>query len=487
MSRLSQTMERKRSRQAWPPLLRRVVNTIRTRRLFDPGQHLLVGVSGGPDSVALLSLLLRLQSSWSLTLTAVHFNYGLRGAESDADQAFVEEICREWKIPLRIRRLDVFARPRGTSLQAAARDLRYRAMTDLAEDCGADRIALGHTADDQAETVLLWMLRGAGLTGLSGMPACREGRIIRPLYEARRHDILAYLCDAGLSFRQDSSNATPVYVRNRIRQELLPALQRVVPSSVEALCRLGDICREEDAYLDQHVAALCEAQIVAAHEGAWAIDRSFLQQAPRAVQRRVVRELARRCDAAHRHPSLRAVERILHAATKQGVFAEMNVKSIRVTVEQDRIRFTPSRSVSVHRGHLPPTDPVVLAVPGQVMWAGTGQVIRAHLAPPGEVGEGRHSIVADADRLSGPMLVRAWAQGDRFHPAGMKGRSKKLQDFFTDLKVPIALRRRIPVVVAPEGIVWVVGYRQDERWIPTPATRRRLVVAVHAGPTGEGT
>jgi tRNA(Ile)-lysidine synthase len=437
--------------------------------------------------VALLSLLLRLQPSWSLTLTAVHCNYGLRGAESDADQAFVEEMCREWKIPLRIRRLDVLARPRGTSLQAAARDVRYRAMTDLAEECGAERIAFGHTADDQAETVLLWMLRGAGLTGLSGMPACREGRIIRPLYEARRHDILAYLRDAGLSFRRDSSNATPLYLRNRIRQELLPALQRVVPSGVEALCRLADICREEDAYLAQHVAAMCETEIVASGEGDWAIDRSVLRQAPRAVQRRVVRELARRCDAARRPPSLRAVERILHVAMKQGVLEEVDVKSLRVAVEKDRIRFIPSRSMDAQRDRLPPTGPMVLAVPGQVMWAGTGQVIRAHLASPVEVAEGRNSIVADADRLSDPLLVRAWAHGDRFCPAGMKGHSKKLQDFFTDMKVPIALRRRIPVVVAPEGIVWVVGYRQDERWIPTPATRRRLVVAVQAGPAEEGT
>ena len=161
-------------RQAWPAVLHRVVKTIRSNGLVERGQHLLVAVSGGPDSVALLSLLHRLRSSWALTLTAVHFNYKLRGAESDEDQEFVAVLCRELEIPLHAKRLDVRKRAPRTSLQAAARDLRYRAMMDIAEACGADRIAVGHTADDQAETVLLWMLRGAGLTGLSGMPVSRN-------------------------------------------------------------------------------------------------------------------------------------------------------------------------------------------------------------------------------------------------------------------------------------------------------------------------
>ncbi|MGQ0666725.1 MAG: tRNA lysidine(34) synthetase TilS [Nitrospiraceae bacterium] len=490
MNRLSQGIESKPSRRAWPALLHQVVRTIRSRGLVEPGQHLLVAVSGGPDSVALLSLLHRLRPSWSLTLTAVHHNYGLRGAESEADQEFVETLCRELKVPLQTRRLEVLARARRTSLQAEARDLRYRALTDLAGKCGADRIALGHTADDQAETVLLWMVRGAGMTGLSGMPACRDGQIIRPLYETRRRDILAYLHDAGLSFRRDSSNAKPLYLRNRIRHEILPVLQRVSPASVEALCRLADICREDDAYLDQQMAALCEDKIIPSRDGGWAIDRAFLQQVPHAVQRRVVRDLVRRCDSFRRSPSLGTVERILQVVTKRGVIADVNVKSIRVMVGEDRVRVIPSESLIVHRDRPHQVLPAILTVPGQVAWAETGQLIRAEVVPGGQ-GDAtaieKSRIVVDADRLSGPLLVRTWLPGDRFCPAGMKGRSKKLQDFFTDLKLPIAVRKRIPVVMAPEGIVWVVGYRQDERWTPTTATQRRMVIAVAAESTEEGT
>jgi len=489
MTVVEPAMEKKVRRRAWPALLHRVVKTIRSKGLVDRGQHVLVAVSGGPDSVAMLSLFHRLRSFWSLTMTAVHFNYGLRGAESDADQEFVAAFCRELGIPLDARRLDVQISSRRTSLQAAARDLRYHAMMDLAEKCGADRIAVGHTADDQAETVLLWMLRGAGLTGLSGMPAFREGKIIRPLYEARRQDILAYLRAEGQSFRQDSSNSKPLYLRNRIRQEVIPILQRLVPSTVDALCRLADICREEDCYLDQQVAELCVSMIRQEPDGGWAIDRSFLQQLPRAVQRRVVRDFLRRCDSLHRSPSIRTVERVLQAVTKSGRVSGVAVKSTRLVAGNDLVQFIPSGPRESSHDQRDHAASMILAVPAQVTWAGTGQVIRVQELAPRQAraaAQGRSCIVVDADRVSGPLVVRAWQPGDRFYPFGMKGRSKKLQNFFTDLKVSVAARRRIPVVVAPEGIVWIVGYRQDERWAPTMATERCLVMTAHEGSTGEG-
>ncbi len=483
------TMMGKVIRGAWPALLHRVVKTIRSNGLAEPGQHLLVAVSGGPDSVALLSLLHRLRSSWSLAVTAVHFNYGLRGAESDEDQKFVAALCRELEIPLHARRLDVRDRAPRTSLQAAARDLRYRAMMDIAEMCGADRIAVGHTADDQAETVLLWMLRGAGLAGLSGMPVSRDGKIIRPLYETKRQDILAYLQRAGLSYRQDSSNATLRYARNRVRHEVLPILKRLVPSSVDALCRLADLCREDDRYLDHHVAALCASRVRPEGREGWVIDRVFVQQLPLAVQRRVVRDVLRRCDPRHRPASVRTIERVLQAVTKKGSFQGVAMKSTRLVVEQDVIRFIPSGPRDVSHERSDQLVPEILAIPSQVSWSGTDQTVRVEQQKREQVrdiAQGQRRIVLDADRVSGPLMVRAWKPGDRFHPLGMKGRSKKLQDYFMDLKVPIADRARVPVVVAPEGIVWVVGYRQDERWAVTARTERCLVVTASEQSTGEG-
>lgn len=468
-------------RGAWPSLLHHVVKTIRTRALFEPGQHLLVAVSGGPDSVALLSLLHRLRRPWRLTLSAVHCNYGLRGSESDGDQEFVEALCRGLDIPLHTMPLDVRNRVRGTSLQAAARELRYRAVTTVAQQYGADRIAVGHTADDQAETVLLWMLRGAGLSGLSGMPACRDGRIVRPLYETRRSEILAYLQAEGVSFRRDSSNDKPIYLRNRIRHEIVPALERVSPAAVKALCRLAEVCREDDRYLDEQIAERCVARIDLLPGGGQRIERTFLQELPPAVQRRLVRSLLWRCSPLDRPLSFHTVELVRQAVMKKNKGANIAVPSGSVIVEKECVRFFPPTSREEPRDRPHQAVPMVVPVPGTVIWAATGQRIRVDLLPRKSIHETvreKDRIMVDADRISGPLMVRAWQRGDRFRPFGMKGRSKKLQDFFTDLKVFGGDRSRIPVVATAEQIVWVVGYRQDERSSVSETTERCLVITV---------
>ncbi len=470
---------KKGGRRAWPPLLHRMVHTIRSNRLVEPGQHILVAVSGGPDSVALLGLFARLRASWGLTLSAGHINYQLRGAESDADQECVAALCRALSVPVSVRTANVRSRPRGTSLQAAARECRYQALREMAAERGADRIAVGHTADDQAETVLLWILRGAGLRGLAGMPLSRDGDIIRPLFDSTRREVLAYAAQAGLSYRLDSSNDKPLYLRNRIRRTVLPVLSGVVPSTVRALCRLADLCREDDRYLDRQAAAVSVGAVRQAEEGVWSVDRAVLQQAPPALQRRVVRDLLRQCDAHGRPSSFRSVQDIMHAVMGNTGFQRVMLKAADVLVERQTVRV-----VSAARRSAEPRsrDPLTLTVTDDssgVLWTDTGTRIRVEQLARVHVGHvtpepGR--IVVDADRVSGPFVVRPWRPGDRFHPWGMKGRSKKLQDYFVDLKIAPSLRNRIPLLVAQEGIMWIVGYRQDERWRVTTHTHRCLVV-----------
>jgi tRNA(Ile)-lysidine synthase len=473
------------TRNAWPPLLHRVVRTIRSRGLLEKGQHVLVAVSGGPDSVALLSLLHRLRRSWRLTVTAVHCNYGLRGAESDGDQEFVQTLCRELEIPLYTRSLHVRDRVRRTSLQAAARELRYGAFMDVAKECGAQRIAVGHTADDQAETVLLWLLRGAGLTGLSGMPAFREGVIVRPLYECSRQDVLRYLRSSGLSYRQDSSNAKPAYLRNRIRNQVMPVLRQVTPAAVDVLCRAAELCREDDRCLDAQIESLCTDRVRADGRGGWVVERAVVRQLPPALQRRLVRALLQRCDPRQRAVGFRTVEQVRQTVIGKRPSRRLALRSARVTIERADVRFTPAGRQDVAEGTGAEPSVMSLPIPSEARWAGTGRLIRVQVLKREalrDVPLSRACIAVDADRVSGPLVVRSWRQGDRFYPAGMKGHSKKLQDFFTDLKVPVELRSRIPVVAAPEGIVWVAGYRQDERWAVSRATRRCLLLTVD----GEG-
>lgn len=438
----------------------------------------MVGISGGPDSVALLSILRCLQQGWQLTLTAVHCNYGLRGVESEEDQKSVEAFCHELGVPLHIRQVRCGTGGRKVSLQAEARDLRYGILREIAAQCGADRIAIGHTANDQAETVLLWILRGAGMTGLSGMPAFRENTIVRPLYDIQRKDILLYLRATGLSFREDSSNLRPQYLRNRVRSEVIPILNRLVPTSVDALCHLADICREDDRYLDQQADSLSTSAVQRRSDGGWVIDRGFLLELPRALQRRCIRNLFRQNDSQLHSPSVRTVDCILSLIPHRSSALRLDLKQGRIVVSEHHLRFVPLRAgASAHSGKEHVQCRELLPVPGELIWSSTGQRLQVQQQVRTQVYAplGMDRILVDADRVTQPLIVRNWMPGDRFYPCGMGGHSKKLQDFFTDLKIPSAVRSRIPLVVAPEGILWVVGYRQDDRWIPTAETERYLV------------
>jgi tRNA(Ile)-lysidine synthase len=477
-----------------PVLLDQIVRTIRERRLFDPGQHLLVAVSGGPDSIALLSLLAVLARSWRLTLTAVHFNYGLRGRESDADEEFVASFCRSRDIPLIVRRPVLAKQRRASSLQLLARSARYEAMKSLAHQLHADTIVTGHTANDQAETMLLWMLRGAGVTGLAGMPFVRERIIVRPLLRTTRQDLLAYLKQENLSYRQDSSNLTPLYRRNRVRRDLLPVMEDITPGIVRLLERQADVLRADDAYLEQVVNDIYRSLVTVDARG----DQRFAPYAvaalPDALKRRLVRHILRSIDVEHRPPGFRSVESVLRFISSKSKGTRISLRGAELLRDREHV-------VRVRRsGRMPACDrnrrsvveqPVPLSVPSTVYWPGTEQEIHVQemtrqQAEPLVKQRTRDSAVFDMSRLSSPLVLRPWRAGDRIHPRGMGGKSKKLQDLFTDLKLSREERTRIPLLAAAEGIIWVVGHREDERFVVRKSTSRCLVVTVRSTATSEG-
>jgi tRNA(Ile)-lysidine synthase len=475
-----------RSAAQQPALLTHLVRTVRHQQLFVPGQHLLVAVSGGPDSVALLSLLHRLVKPWRLTLTAVHCNYRFRGAESDGDESFVRAFCQERHLPLTIYRPRLARQQKHSSLQAAARDARYDFMKQLAHEIGADYIVVGHTANDQAETVLMWMLRGAGMAGLAGMSYAREDRVIRPLLAATREEVVAYLDHEGLTYRRDSSNEKPLYHRNRIRKELLPVIMRLAPAAVRVLQRQADLLREDEQYLEQITNNLVRALVSHDSSGVQRINRQAFIELPVALQRRLVRMVLRAYDEEGRASSLRVVESVRRVLLKGRSGAWLSLKQALVILDQGSVRFSPGAG----RDHRHETDSgqgkkeaLPLPVPSTVYWARTNQQIHVQLMTrraAEKVGMvlSQGPVLFDADRFSKPLLVRTWQAGDRFSPHGMKGKSKKLQDFFTDRKVARHQRGKVPLLVAPEGILWVVGMQQDERFVVRGGTTRCLVVSV---------
>ncbi len=470
---------------ARPALLAHLVRTVRQHQLFVPGQHLLVAVSGGPDSIALLSLLHRLARSWRLTLTVIHCNYGLRGAESDGDESFVREFCQERQLPLVIHHPTLIKRRQRSSLQARARDARYDFMRQLAHEVGAVRIAVGHTANDQAETVLMWMLRGAGMAGLAGMPYRREDGIIRPLLASTREEVLAYLGHEGLTSRRDSSNEKPLYYRNRIRQDLLPVITRLAPAAVHVLQRQADVVREDERYLEQVTRDLVQTLVSSDSGGVQRVDLQAFMELPVALQRRLVRTILRTYDEEGRASSLQVVESVRHVLLQGKTGVRLSLAQVLVILAQGAVQFHPvagggKGAIGSGQGK---GESLRLAVPSTVYWARTNQQIHVqrmarHDAEQGGAGSSVQRAVFDADRCSGPLLVRSWQAGDRFSPRGMKGKSQKLQDFFTDRKIARCRREAIPLLVAPEGILWVVGMRQDERFAVRRGTTNCLVVSV---------
>ena len=471
------------------PLHKQVAQLIRSRGLLQPRQKVLVAVSGGPDSVAMLSILYAMAPTWDLALTVVHCNYGLRGAESEEDARFVASLCRQWAIPCLIRRLSVTGREPGSSssLQARAREIRYRLFHELAGDLGAERVAIGHTADDQAETVLLRMLRGTGLRGLAAMSPIRNDFYIRPLLDCTRSDILAYLKSAGLCYRTDSSNAKPIYLRNRVRHELIPVLRSLAPDIVRKLARQADILRDDDRVLDALTARRLRRATRSRNSTTLVLDRAALAAEPVALQRRMLRRAVQSLSPTEtpRSDQVRSLLQFL-SATKSG--GAWRVGTMTVVCERHELRITALAPASDEKalrseskGSYPGSQELTIAtVPSTVSWAPTGESLdfRAVTSKRG------HSLMReqsadvalfDAERLLLPLRIRTWRAGDWFCPTGMSGRRKKLQDYFTDAKLARPVRKQMPLLLSRNGIAWVVGLRVDARVAATTSTTRFIV------------
>ncbi len=466
---------------------------MRQQHLWKAGDRILSAVSGGPDSVALLRLLAEVAPSCSLRIEVVHVNHGLRGAESDEDARFVARLCERLEIPCHQERLDPMEGSlgrRGRSLQEWAREARYAVFERMAAARGVDRIALGHTADDQAETLLMWMLRGAGTRGMAGIPAARQPWVIRPLLTMSRAELLAYLEAQGQDFRIDSTNAKPLYLRNRVRQNILPALKQVNPSLVQVLARQADILGEEDRCLEAWTASAL-TPLTRMQQGDLVIDRAGLLALPLAIQRRAMRTMICRASGAVKGPSFRGVAALLDRVLHGRSGSVLTLHGVEVLRDYETLRFHPVGSTGQAGSvlHKPGTKhgkglpfQLSVAVPSKVHWPLTDQVMEFLVQSPPDPSlrswaKGTNTrALLDMDRFTPDLMLRTWLPGDAFCPVGMGGRRKKLQDYFMDLKLPRRHRGLVPILVAPEGILWVGGYRADHRVAASAASSRLLLV-----------
>jgi tRNA(Ile)-lysidine synthase len=449
----------------------RVAATIARHRMIAPGETVLVAYSAGADSTALLHAFVQLKDRLGCRICACHIHHGLRGRDADADAEHAARFAESLGVPFTSARADTrtHAKERKLSTETAARELRYQLLEQAAECCHAARIATGHTADDQAETVLLNLLRGAGPTGISGM-APRRGSIIRPLIDLTHADVEEYCRANGLAHRVDESNQDLRFTRNRIRHEILPALARIQPNIVAALCRLADIMREEDDYVSTQ--ARNEADRLELHEDA--LDglpisiRDFAALHP-ALRRRLARLAIARAKGGDRDIEMERVEALVHLLTAGRTGAAIHLPGGLTALRT-------YREVLIHRpekAESPPTGEWSLPLPGDIEIEQLGFGFSLTASTSKRRPQTPNTALLDAAAVTEPLRVRTWRPGDRFVPLGMT-QSVKLQDFFVNAKVPRALRPWVPLVLSRDTIVFVVGHRISDQFKVTANTRRTI-------------
>ena len=454
-------------------LIECVRKTIETYAMLGTADRVLVAVSGGPDSVCLLDVLREL----GYELEVAHFDHETRSGESHADAAFVRDLAERWSLPCHCERRPVRAESEATSysFEEYARKVRYGFLVRTAQERGCAVIATGHHADDQAETVLMRLLRGTSPRGLAGIPpvGAREGvRIIRPLFECTREAIVAYVEAAGLPYRIDRTNADTAYQRNRIRHELLPLLAKDYnPRAREALLRLAELVRCDNDLLDS-LAASAEAEVAATDN---ALLRARFGGLHRALQRRVVARLARRhgVDCPFERVDA-AVRFIVGAPTGQ-----------RFDLGGGLLLYNGRETTEVVSGPEETDDgEVALSVPGTTRAFDRCFAVarREGPLPPDVAGYcSPERQVFDADALGGDLAIRRRRPGDRFGPLGMTG-TKTLKKYLIEVGVPAPQRDRQLVLTGGGRIAWVVGHAISAHAAVTAATRAVLEVKVSDEP-----
>jgi tRNA(Ile)-lysidine synthase len=449
----------------------RVVAYIRRHELMKAGNRVGVAVSGGLDSVGLLRLLVELRKELGIVLSVVHFNHKLRGWESDADEQFVAALARRHKLDFHCERGDVgaHATEKHLSIEAAARKMRYEYFDCLLRAGGLNRLATAHTLDDQAETVLMRVVRGAGTRGLAGIypqlavhgSQFSEGSIVRPLLGIRRTELEAYLREVGQEWREDSTNRDLRHARNRVRHGILPRLERNLnPAVREALAETAEIARAEEEYWKNEIARVLP---LVWEDGQ--LGTAVLAEFPLAVQRRVIRAAA---ESLGLRLEFRQVEEILQVSSgsrKSAVLPD----GWRASRNRNALRFEPAAA---------PDNPdydYCLPVPGRIDVPEVDRRFEAALVPTNSEPGYNPEHLLDRALLAKELVVRNWRPGDRFWPAHCKS-PKKIKELLQEQHVTGLKKKLWPVVVSGSDVVWLRGFPAPARLQPRDRTKEAVLI-----------
>jgi len=457
-------------------MLERVSETIERHEMFARGDRVGVAVSGGADSVCLLHVLAELAPQWALKLSVVHVDHQLRGEESQGDAEFVHEMASRMGFPFHIRLLDVGRRSEetGENLEQAARLARREFFRDLLDDRTIDRVALGHTLSDQAETVLFRLLRGAGVTGLRGiLPVTSEG-LVRPLLAVKRSDVERYLREKDLAWREDSSNRDLRFARNRIRHGLLPDLSRDWnPALTESLGRMAELACEDDAFWRRETSRLA-TKCITEDPPAVLLRVADLNSLDRALARRLIRLAIERVKGNLREIAFLHVDDVLSLVGSTGGDGQVRLPGVDVSRSFGWIRLSPVTSKAPRQDFSLTVSP-----PGRFQLPDGGAIVLQILEKSGTLAADESSYnengYLDWDRVQGPLELRYWKAGDRYRPGGHL-REKRIKAFFQEARIPVWKRHSWPILTCRGTIVWARGLGAAAECVATPESRAVLLV-----------
>jgi len=467
-------------------LLRTVEQTIITYGMLKSKDSVVVGVSGGPDSVALVHVLLTLAPRFSLRIGVAHLNHCLRQNDSDKEAEFVASLASKFNLPFYLKKEDVrkYQQENKLSLEEAARRVRYTFYDMVAQKNRFNKIALGHHCDDNTELVLMNLIRGSGPLGISGIPPVRDGKIIRPLIKVTKSEIVDFLYEKGLKYVSDKSNREMNCLRNRIRHHLIPVLKTTYnPKIVEILNRLASISSSEAEWIEDVIDSIFQKALIDVQDNSVAISVPILVGMHIATQRRVIRKAVAKVKGNLRSITFAHIESVLSHLKSPRVNKSFDLPDrIRIRLVGEVLLFSKEKR-ALRDLHLRSNIEQAITFEYDIKKPGTIflKEIGARMAfseigienTPDFSQTGLRTGFFDMDAIRYPLVLRNFRPGDRFTPLGMSG-TQKVKKYFINNKIPKTERSRCPILLCQGRIIWVVGHRIDESAKVKPSTRNVL-------------